>query len=266
MSDRLEGKVAIVTGGGSGIGEAACQAFAAEGARIMIGDINSEAATRVAQSIGSQARSVELDAGDPASIESLIQATIEAFGRIDILHNNAAITSADFISRDGAIADLDLDIWSKTLDVNLRGYALGCKAALPHMIAGGGGAIINTSSNAALHGDLARSAYAASKGAINTLTLYVAAQHGRQGVRCNAICPGFIMTPAVENSFPGAGEAFSKHVLAPRHGRPEDVAALACFLAGDDASFITGQIISVDGGFRAKSSRVADVLGGFNDA
>jgi NAD(P)-dependent dehydrogenase (short-subunit alcohol dehydrogenase family) len=257
---RLEGKVAIVTGGGSGIGAACCQKFAAEGAKVIVADISRDNAERVASTIGVAALATWFDAGDGDSIRNLVHTAVEHFGALHILHNNAALTSAAFISKDTTAIDIDLDVWDRAMSVNARGYLLGCRYALPHIIKAGGGAIINTSSNAALHGDLDRIAYGSSKGAINSLTLYVATQYGRQGVRCNAICPGLIVTPAVQNAMPEAIRRLSRHIIAPRVGRPEDIANLACFLASDEAAYITGQIISVDGGFRAKNAQFADLM------
>jgi NAD(P)-dependent dehydrogenase (short-subunit alcohol dehydrogenase family) len=252
--------VAIVTGGGSGIGAACCQKFAAEGAKVVVADISREGAERVAADIGDAAVAVWFDAGDDDSIRNLVQTAVGHFGQLHILHNNAALTSAAVISKDTTATDIDLDIWDRAMSVNVRGYLLGCRYAIPHIIAAGGGAVVNTSSNASLHGDLDRIAYGSSKGAVNAMTLYVATQYGRQGVRCNAICPGLVVTPSVQKAIPEAISRLARHVVAPRVGKPEDVANLACFLASDEAAYITGQIISIDGGFRAKNAQFADLM------
>ena len=164
------------------------------------------------------------------------------------------------ILHDTTAVDIDLEIWDKTMTVNVRGYLLAARYALPHLIAAGGGAIIQTSSVCALDGDLDRIAYGSSKGAINSMTYYIATQYGRRGVRCNAICPGLMITPSVQNAMPEVIERLQRHVVMPRYGRPEDIANTACFLASEEGSFITGQIISVDGGLRAKNPQFAELM------
>lgn len=260
MNGRLRDKIAVITGGGSGIGAAACAKFAAEGAAVIVADINFEAATAVAKDIGDAAEPIEFDALDEASIKTMVEATIDRHGRLDILFNNAALTAPAIINRDTTATEIDIEVWDKTMAANVRGYLLGARFAIPHMIAAGGGSIINTSSNAALHGDVARIAYGSSKGAVNSMTRYIAAQYGRDSIRCNAICPGLIVTPAVEQAVPEAIKQLAKHVLMPRNGVPEDIANLACFLASDEASFLTGQIISVDGGYESANASFGDSM------
>jgi NAD(P)-dependent dehydrogenase (short-subunit alcohol dehydrogenase family) len=256
---RLEDKVAIVTGGAGGIGSATARRLASEGARVVVADINLPQASEVADSIGAQTLALAYDAGDVASIKDLVEATVRHFGRLDILHNNAAITSAQVQAQDTTVVDIPFEIWDRTLQVNLKSYMAGCKYALPHMLAGGGGAIINTASGSGSHGDLARVAYGTSKAAIINLTRYVATQHGRDGIRCNAISPGLILTAASEKAVPELLRMISEHVSTPRLGRPEDVAALVAFLASEDAGYINGENITCDGGMCAHQPHVADL-------
>jgi NAD(P)-dependent dehydrogenase (short-subunit alcohol dehydrogenase family) len=256
---RLEDKVAIVTGGAGGIGNATAHRLASEGARVVVADINLGRAREVAQAVGSDAVALEYDAADVASIKSLIETTIQRCGRLDILHNNAAVTAPEKQGQDTTAIDIPFEIWDLTLKVNLTSYLAASKYALPHMIARGGGAIINTASGSGSHGDLARIAYGTSKAAIINLTRYIATQHGRQGIRCNSISPGLILTAAAEKTVPELLQMISEHVLTKRLGRPEDVAALVAFLASEDAGYINGQNITCDGGMTAHQPHVADL-------
>jgi NAD(P)-dependent dehydrogenase (short-subunit alcohol dehydrogenase family) len=256
---RLEDKVAIVTGGAGGIGSATARRLASEGARVVVADINLAQASEVAKSIGAQALALAYDAADVASIKELVDATVRHFGRLDILHNNAAITSVEVQSHDTTVVDIPFEVWDRTLQVNLKSYMAGCKYALPHMLARSGGAIINTASGSGSHGDLARVAYGTSKAAIINLTRYVATQYGREGIRCNAISPGLILTAASEKAVPELLRMISEHVSTPRLGRPEDVAALVAFLASEDAGYINGENITCDGGMCAHQPHVADL-------
>jgi NAD(P)-dependent dehydrogenase (short-subunit alcohol dehydrogenase family) len=189
----------------------------------------------------------------------MIERTVSRFGRLDILHNNAAMTDPDLQGQDTTAVDIPLDIWNLTMTTNVTGYLLGCKYAIPHMIAAGGGSIINTASGSGHAGDLARVAYGSSKGAILTLTKYVATQYGRQNIRCNAIAPGVIMTPALEATVPGLKEIIARHLLTTRFGRPDDIAALVAFLASDESGYITGATIDIDGGGLAHQPHYADL-------
>lgn len=151
-----------------------------------------------------------------------------------------------------------LELWDVTMNVNLKGYLLACRHALPHMIAGGGGSIINMSSGSGLAGDNVRIAYGTSKGAIATMTQYIATQHGKQGVRCNAIAPGMMADKGLREAAPRLYEINIRHSLTPRGGHPDDIAALVAFLGSDDSGFITGQIIAVDGGLLAHQPQMLD--------
>jgi NAD(P)-dependent dehydrogenase (short-subunit alcohol dehydrogenase family) len=256
---RLQGKVAIVTGGGGGIGAAVVRRLVAEGARVAVGDVVEASADKVAQPLGDQAIAIRFDAARPESVRELVERTVERFGRLDILHNNAALTDPERQSQDTNAIDIPYDIWNATLSVNVGGYLLGCKYALPHMIAGGGGSIINTASGSGVAGDLARIAYGSSKAAIIALTKYVATQHGHQNIRCNAIAPGVILTEALTRTVPGLAEIIKRHVLTTRFGTPEDVAALVAFLASDESGYITGESIGINGGSLSHQPHYADL-------
>jgi NAD(P)-dependent dehydrogenase (short-subunit alcohol dehydrogenase family) len=256
---RLVGKIAIITGAASGIGQATARRVAAEGARTVVADLDAAGAKQVAGEIGAaggEATAVQVDLGEVDSVRAMVRAAVTAYGGLDILHNNAAAT------RLAATADLpvsaaDPDVWDDTMRVNLRGAMVAIQAAVPHMMARGGGSVINTSSGSGLTGDLRNPAYGASKAALISLTRYVATEFGKQGIRCNAISPGFI----VIGSKPGREAVHAtmlRHALTPRLGRPEDIAALVVFLASDESAFITGQNICVDGGMLAHQPFVAD--------
>ena len=265
---RLEGKVGIVTGAASGIGRATALALAREGAGVVVADLNPEGAKEVAAAIeaeGGRAIGHGCDVADEASIRGMIDAAVSSFGGLDILHNNAAASDFETMSRDTVVTDLEVEIWDRAFAVNARGPMLGCKHAIPRMLERGGGAIVNTSSASGLAGDLVRPAYGASKASVDALTKYVAAQYGKQGIRCNSIAPGVILTPSVENNLlPEHVELYVDSHLTPRLGRPEDIAAMVVFLASDEAEFVTGQVLSVDGGLLSHHPSLADLnrLGG----
>lgn len=257
---RLAGKVAIVTGGGGGIGSAVVRRFVAEGAKVAVADVFMDSARAVAEPLGDAAMAVQFDASDPASVEAMVEATVARFGRLDILHNNAAMTDPGKSQLDTDAVTIPIEIWDEIIDVNLRGYLLGCKYAIPHMIAGGGGSIINTASNSGTAGDLARIAYGASKGAIITMTKYIATQHGRQNIRCNSVAPGVVLTEALSKTVPGLAEIIKRHILTPEFGVPDDIAALVAFLASDESRYITGENISISGGGLSHQPHYADLL------
>jgi NAD(P)-dependent dehydrogenase (short-subunit alcohol dehydrogenase family) len=260
MMQRLSGKVAIVTGGGGGIGSAVVRRFVSEGARVAVADVVEDAAKAVAKPLSNAAIAVQFDATDPASVEAMVEATVSHFGRLDILHNNAAMTDPGKSQLDTDAVTIPLEIWDEIIDVNLRGYLLGCKYAIPHMIAGGGGSIINTASNSGTAGDLARIAYGASKGAIITMTKYIATQHGRQNIRCNSVAPGVVLTEALSKTVPGLADIIKRHILTPEFGVPDDIAALVAFLASDESRYITGENISISGGGLSHQPHYADLM------
>lgn len=249
---RVEGKVAIITGGASGIGRVSAERLAGEGAKIAIVDLDLDGARAVAagiESAGGKAIALRADVSVEADVRTAIEAVMDRFGALHVLHNNAAITSPEHQRRDASLLDLDVEIWDRTLAVDLRGAMLGCKHAVPRMIASGGGSIINTTSNSALAGDLSLNAYSAAKAGLNSLTLSVATAFGKDGIRCNAVSPAHIASPSLARVVSAEVQAMLlAECLTPRLGTPQDVANLVLFLASDESAFITGQIMRVDGG------------------
>ncbi len=256
------GKVAVVTGAASGIGEASARVLAAAGARVVVAAQHEERAKAVADSIaatGAEAFAVGFDTSSEAEVKAGIEAAVEAFGGIDILVNNAAITSVDFMLRDGMIHELDVELWDQTMAVNVRGYMLCVKHVVPSMLIRGGGVIVNMASGAGMQGELVRAAYGTSKAAVIGFTRNVATQYGKLGVRCVAVVPGLVMTPTVAANMPPAMiEMMRRHHLTPELPGPEDVANVIAFVASDRAAFITGVAVPVDGGFSVHGPSYAD--------
>ncbi|WP_230950706.1 SDR family oxidoreductase [Xanthomonas translucens] len=258
--NRFEGKVAVVTGAGAGIGKACALAIAREGARVVVADIDGPAATACAAQIASaagQALAVTTDIADAQAVAALFEAAQRHFGGVDLLVNNAS--AMQLTPRDRALLELDMEVWDQTMATNLRGTLLCCRQAVPRMIARGGGAIIVMSSCQGLSGDTAQTSYAASKAAMNMLSTSLATQYGHAQIRCNAVAPGLIMTERLVAKLDDATQRhLRRHQLLPRVGRAEDVAALVAFLLSDDAAFITGQVVCIDGGMLAHVPTYAD--------
>jgi NAD(P)-dependent dehydrogenase (short-subunit alcohol dehydrogenase family) len=225
--------------------------MAAEGASVVVADINLDTARDTVELIerdGGRAVAQWVDVAEEEAIAAVVARAVEEFGALHLLHNNAA--DVVIILRDIGVIDMDVEVWDRTLAVNLRGAMLGCKHAIPHMIAAGGGSIVNTSSASGQIGDLSRVAYGVSKAGIDSLTRYVATLYGKQGVRCNAIAPGPIFTPALEANIPPEQlTVFLGNLVTPYGGRPDDIAAMVTYLCSDDARYVSGQVINVDGGF-----------------
>lgn len=250
---RLEGKVAIVTGAASGIGKASALLFAREGAKVVVADVLDEGARRTVDSIlksGGDAIFTHMDVSKTSEIKNMIGTTLQSYGKLDVLFNNAGI--------EGASADITSypeDIFDRVISINLKGVWLGMKYAIPEMLKNKGGSIINTTSVAGLVGFPAMSAYCASKGGIVQLTKTVALEYAKQRIRVNAIAPGVIRTPMVER-FTGGQPEMEKALVQSepigRLGDPEEIAAVALFLASDESSFVTGHILAADGGFVAQ--------------
>jgi len=243
----LDGKVAIVTGGAGGIGYATAELMTRRGAKVAIADITHERASELADTLDG-AIAIKLDLADESSVEAMIAKTVEHYGRLDILHNNAALLGPDIARRDNDVETMETALWDQTYAVNVRGPMIACRAALPHLRESGGN-IVNTVSNLALQGHVIQAAYSSSKAAIIQMTRAIAASHGKTGVRCNAVAPGMTMTPALREAFPPVlREAVEAETLRDRLGEPEDIAETVAFLASDAARNITGQVLVSDGG------------------
>ncbi len=244
---RLGGRVAAITGGGRGLGEAIARRLASEGASVALLDVNVEDAQRVAGSL-ERAQAYRADVGSLAAMEQVLGEVKSAFGRLDVLVNNAGIT------RDKTLKNMDEAEWAAVIQVNLTGAWNGCKAALPHLLdAAPHGRIINLSSVSYL-GNYGQVNYAASKAGLVGLTRTLALELARAGVTVNAIAPGFIDTAMTRAMPPEVFERVVANVPLRRAGQPEDVAAMAAFLASDDASYVTGQVMFVCGGYSVSVS------------
>jgi NAD(P)-dependent dehydrogenase (short-subunit alcohol dehydrogenase family) len=243
---RLDGKVAIVTGAGSGIGEATARLMAREGASVVVADLNRAEAERVADELD-PAIAVEVDVSEEESVVRMIGAAVESFGRLDVLHNNATDSALNAVDTD--LVALDMAVFDRLVAVNLRGQFLGCKHAIPRMLESRGGSIVCTASVDGFVGRGVRAAYGASKAGIVLLTKSVASQYGKAGIRCNAVAPGLTLTPgAVENATKDYVDAALSNYPMPRLCVPEDVANAVLFLASDDAAYVNGATLMVDGG------------------
>ena len=250
MPGRFAGQVVVVAGAGSGIGAASAARLAGEGARVIVGDIDAGAARTVADRIGDGggiATAVVYDQGDEDSVAALIAAAVQAYGGLDGLHANAADTAVR--AADSDAVDVPLEVFERTLDVNLRGYLLLTRHAIPAMLERGRGAIVYTSSGAAFVGDGERVAYAAAKAGVNALMRHVAVRWGKRGIRSNAVAPGLVLDAATRARLTDdLREAVLESQPSPRIGDPADVAAAVAYLLSRDAEWVLGQVISVDGG------------------
>ena len=245
---RLEGKVAIVTGGASGIGAATLRRLAADGAAVVCADVNDELGEQVAASIGARAAFRHCDVGEPAELAATVAFAEERFGGLDIMHNNAIWSGG------GWVHEIDVEIWRRSLQVMLDGVFYGCKAALPAMLRRGGGAIVNTASIEAFGGEMMASPYATAKAGVVNLTRNVAIEYGRKGIRANAICPGIVETPLYQlmEQFARRSRAEMEQLSAiGRLIRPEEIANVVAFLVSDEASAVTGAAVVIDGGLTA---------------
>jgi NAD(P)-dependent dehydrogenase (short-subunit alcohol dehydrogenase family) len=250
MAGRLEGKVAIVTGGASGIGAATARMMAQEGAQVLVSDINGEGADAVAAEIdsaGGVAAGTRADMGEHDEIEAMVELAVATFGGLDVLFNNAA--AMDQVRRDVPLLEMPLDAWERQLRVNLTGPMLASRFSIPHMIRRGGGSIVHTASVSGMRGQDGYSGYNASKAGLAGLSRSIAVTYGKEGIRSNAIAPGVTLSAHVRSRFDEAmNELWLSHTMVPDLGRPEDQAAAVVFLASDEARFITGQLLPVDGG------------------
>jgi len=253
MTGRLEGKVALITGAGSGMGRSAAELFAGEGARVVVTDVVDDAgnaAVAAVRAAGGEATFVHADVSRAADCEAMVRCATDTYGGLHVLYNNAGIFPAD----DGGVLDTPESTWEKVMEINLKGVWLGCRAGIPAMIASGGGSIVNVASFVALVGAAtAQIAYTSSKGGVLAMTREIAVEYARQGIRANALCPGPIETPLLEEllSDPARRARRMVHIPMGRLGRAEELARAALFLASDDASFMTGASLVVDGGITA---------------
>jgi len=243
---RLEGKVCIITGGGRGIGAATARKFAAEGARVVVADVSAEAVQSVVQTLesgGSAALGIVVDVTRAADAERMVAETLAHFGRLDCLVNNAGITD------DAQLLKLDEAQWDRVIDINLKGVYLCTRAAVRVMVERGiRGVILNASSVVGLYGNFGQTNYAAAKWGVIGMTKTWSKELGRKGIRVNAVAPGFILTPMTEKVPPKVLDMMTEKTPLGRLGTPEDVANAYAFLASDEAAYITGAVLSVDGG------------------
>jgi NAD(P)-dependent dehydrogenase (short-subunit alcohol dehydrogenase family) len=252
---RVEGKACIVTGAGSGIGRAIAERLAEEGGKIICVDINGDAVQKTVteiQQTGGVAEAIAADVSDSQQVDAFVARCVAAYGRVDVLVNNAGVNLP------GVFHEVSNDVIDRTLDVNVKGYLYGCRAVIPHMLNQGGGSIVNLSSVNGLVSEPFLTVYSASKGAVVMLTKGVALDYAKQNIRCNAICPGWVDTPinyAHAEMLGGLEQVYATlDAVQPigRPGEPREIAHLALFLASDEASFMTGSIITADGGMTAQ--------------
>jgi NAD(P)-dependent dehydrogenase (short-subunit alcohol dehydrogenase family) len=250
---RLDGKVALITGGASGMGLFAARLFATEGARVVVADVADEPGETVAKEIeaeGTEAAYVHADVSSEGDARAMVEAAVDRFGALHVLYNNAGVMLAD----DGSVHATDESIWDRTLAINVKGVAFGCKYGIPAMIDSGGGSIVNVASFVAWMGAAtSQTAYTASKGAVLSMTREIAVEYARRGIRCNALCPGPIDTPLLAEllSDPDRRRRRFVHIPMGRLGQADELAKAALFLASDDSSYMTGASLIVDGGITA---------------
>ncbi|MFC5510112.1 SDR family NAD(P)-dependent oxidoreductase [Massilia jejuensis] len=254
MSERkLEGRVAIITGAGGGLGAEAARVLSMHGASVVVVDIDGAAAQRVAAEIeagGGQSLAVQTDVSSEAAVKAMVEAVVARFGRVDVLHNNAAILSVEQRRRDRDVINMDVEAWDRAMAVNLRGAMLCTKYAVREMLRNGKGSVIFATSGLGAQGDLSLSAYAASKAALIMLSRSVAAQYGKQGIRSNALQIGLAPAENAHESMPAPLiDILRDNHLTPDVGTPRQIADVVAFLASDESSFVTGTTLVADGGF-----------------
>ncbi|MGI9285489.1 MAG: SDR family NAD(P)-dependent oxidoreductase [Pseudomonadales bacterium] len=245
----LDDKAGLVTGGGGGIGRAICEAYAREGARVVVSDFNEQSGQETVELIkaaGGEAVFFAADVSKEDSVRAMVQSAVDTFGRLDIACNSAALSRGS-----GPIHEYSREIFDHTLEMCLTNAWLCLKYEVETMLTSGGGSIVNISSNASLNGQAFNTAYAAAKSGVNILTKSAALEYGGQGIRINAVSPGVILTPGIKKYMedePEIGEGLKKKSVMGRLGKPEEIAEAVVFLCSDRASYISGQLISVDGG------------------
>lgn len=243
---RLDDKVSIITGGANGMGRLACERFAAEGSKVVVADLDREAVEGIASALP-DALGVAVDVRDPDQVESMVSRTVEKFGRLDVIYNNAGVSPGD----DDTPEVTSLDTWDFTFDVNVKGVFLCCKYAIPAMRDSGGGSIVNVASFVAHMGAATpQIAYTSSKGAVLSMTREIAAIYARQGIRANALCPGPVLTPLLAKFLSDDAKRQRRlvHIPMGRFGEAAEMVNGALFLASDESSYMTGQSLLIDGG------------------
>jgi NAD(P)-dependent dehydrogenase (short-subunit alcohol dehydrogenase family) len=250
---RLDDKVALITGGASGMGKVASHLFAREGAKVVLTDVADEAGEAVAAAIrggGAQAAYVHADVSRASDVEAMVRFAVDTFGGLTALYNNAGV----FPERDGSVTQTPEEVWDLTIGINLKGVYLGCRYGIPAMIESGGGSIVNVASFVALMGAATpQIAYTASKGGVLSMTREIAVEFARKGVRANSLCPGPIETPLLQELLadPARRQRRLVHIPMGRFGQAEEIAKAALFLASDESSYMTGTALVVDGGITA---------------
>jgi len=251
MGNRLAGKVAIITGASSGLGRVGAERFAAEGAKVVIADlVDGDDAVDAISAAGGEAAFVRCDVTDEASLEATVAFAVETFGGLHVLYNNAGVMLSD----DDNPVNTSVETYERTMDINVKGVLLGCRYAIPAMLASGGGSIVNVASFVAHMGAATpQIAYTASKGAVLAMTREIAVIYARQGIRANALCPGPIMTPLLAKFLSDDAKRNRRlvHIPMGRFGEPSEIANGALFLASDESSWMTGQSLIIDGGITA---------------
>ncbi|MEW2401847.1 SDR family NAD(P)-dependent oxidoreductase [Streptomyces sp. NPDC046862] len=246
----LRGKRIVVAGGATGIGAATAERLAEEGASVVIGDLNLSGAQATAERIaegGGTAVAVYFDLADEGSVQALIDRAVAELGGLDGLFNVGANVPDAVPDRDTDLLGMDPQVWRRTFEVNLLGYSLACRAAIPHLLAAGGGAIVNCSSGGAWSGLPVLPAYSVSKSGVNALTRHIASRWGREGVRCNAVAPGRVVTESLQRQGTPASQP-GHELRSTRFGKPSDIAATVVLLLSDDGEWVNGQTWSVCGG------------------
>jgi NAD(P)-dependent dehydrogenase (short-subunit alcohol dehydrogenase family) len=251
--NRLAGKVAVITGAGSGIGRASARLFAAEGAKVIVAEIDRTLGEASASAAGAGARFVATDVTDEASVKQMVQQAKDAFGRIDVLLNCAGGS----LREDRPVTEVDLAVWDHTINLDLKGPFLCCRHVIPVMVAQGNGSVVNFSSVVALRGNHIAHVYVMAKGGLISFTRALAGAYSPKGIRVNAICPGVVLTERVKSRFTGGNQIRFGGMdnLAERYpfgvGQPEDIANVALFLASDESRMVNGAAIPAEGGFSA---------------
>lgn len=245
---KLENKVSLITGAASGIGAATAKLFAAEGATVIVVDIDESNGRRVADEIGARGIFNKANVSEPLEVEAMVKLAVDRFGRLDVLHNNVATAGAV-----APVGDMPIEAWQRAIAVSLSGVFYGMRFALPQMVAQGGGVIVNTASVSGLAADYMLGAYNAAKAGVINLTRTAAIEYARKNIRVNAVCPGSVATPPLLRAI---GEGEGRRLLEDHHpigriGLPEEIALVVLFLASEDSSFMTGSIVVADGGISA---------------